>query len=80
MIYVCPRPLTAPAPAPATSTGSRDPRHLDILVFRGKRQTANRKMSREHGLAVTFEPQEGLPAVSDLRQGFLPQKIVQPRV
>ena len=29
---------------------------------------------------MTFEPQEGLPAVSDLRQGFLPQKIVQPRV
>ena len=27
-----------------------------------------------------FEPQEGLPVVSDLRQGFLPQKIVQPRV
>ena len=27
-----------------------------------------------------FEPQEGLPAVSDLRQGFLPQKIEQPRV
>ena len=27
-----------------------------------------------------FELQEGLPAVSDLRQGFLPQKIVQPRV
>jgi len=38
-------------------------------------------MSRDHGLAVTvavcsFEPQEGLPAVSDLRQGVLAQKIV----
>ena len=31
-------------------------------------------------LQFTFEPQEGLPAVSDLRQGFLPLKIVQPRV
>ena len=31
-------------------------------------------------LQFTFEPQEGLPAVSDLRQGFLPQKIVQPPV
>ena len=31
-------------------------------------------------LQFTFEPQEGLPAVSDLRQGFLRQKIVQPRV
>ena len=43
---------------------------------------ANRKLSRDHGLAVTFtfEPQEGLPAVSDLRQCFLPLKIVQPRV
>ena len=42
---------------------------------------ANRKLSRDHGLAVmfTFEPQEGLPAVSDLRQCFLPLKIVQPR-
>ena len=57
-------------------------RDLWHQVFRGKRQTANRKMSCDHGLAVTFafEPQEGLPAVSDLRQGFLPQKIVQPRV
>ena len=27
-----------------------------------------------------FERQEGAPAVSDLRQGFLPLKIVQPRV
>ena len=44
-------------------------------------------MSRDHGLAVTlavcslqftFEPQEGLPAVSDLRQGFLPQKNSPP--
>ena len=24
---------------------------------------------------MTLEPQEGLPAVSDLRQGFLPQKL-----
>ena len=31
-------------------------------------------------LRFTFEPQEGLPAVSDLRQCFLPLKIVQPRV
>ena len=43
-------------------------------------------MSRDHGLAsrlqfhFTFERQEGLPAVSDLRQGFLPPKIVQPHV
>ena len=44
-------------------------------------------MSRNHGLAVTFavcssrfEPKEGLPVVSDLRQRFLPLKIVQPRV
>ena len=28
----------------------------------------------------TFKPQEGLPAVIDLRQSFMPQKIVQPRV
>ena len=28
-------------------------------------------------MQFTFEPQEGLPAVSDLRQGFLRQKIVQ---
>ena len=60
---------------------------FSIRFFTGKRQTANRKMSRDHGLEghvcslqFTFEPQEGLPAVSDLRQGFLPQKIVQPRV
>ena len=41
--------------------------------------TANLTMLRDHGLAVafavcrswfTFELQEGLPAVSDLRQGF----------
>ena len=29
-------------------------RDLQHQVFRGKRQTANRKMSRDHGLAVTF--------------------------
>ena len=33
-------------------------------------------MSRDNA----FEPQEGLPAVSDLPQGFLPLKIVQSRV
>ena len=46
-------------------------------------------MSRDHGLAVTFavcslqftfEPRGKLPAVSDLRQGILPLKMVQPRV
>ena len=31
-------------------------------------------------LQFTFEQQEGLPAVSDFRQGFLPLKIVQSRV
>ena len=31
-------------------------------------------------LQFSFEPQEGLPAVSDLPQGFLPLKIVQSRV
>ena len=31
-------------------------------------------------LQFTFERQEGLPAVSDLRQGFVPLKIVQPHV
>ena len=57
---------------------------LGILASGFSWETANRKpqISRAYGLAVTFafEPQEGLPAVSDLRQGFLPQKIVQPRV
>ena len=41
-------------------------------------------MSRDHGLEsrlpFTFERQEGVAAVSDLRQGFLQQKIVQPHV
>ena len=58
---------------------------FSIRVFIENR-TANRKMLRDHGLAVTvavcslqftFEPQEGLPAVSDLRQGFLLLKIVR---
>ena len=31
-------------------------------------------------LQFTFEPQEGLLAVSDLRQGFLALKIVQSRI
>ena len=49
-------------------------------------ETANRKshvtaaLRYVCSLQFTFKPQEGLPAVIDLRQSFLPQKIVQPRV
>ena len=39
-----------------------------------------RSCGRVCSLQFAFERQEGLPAVSDLRQGFLPQKIVQPHV
>ena len=51
-------------------------------------KTANRKIARAYGtlrscgrvcrLQFPFERQEGLPAVSDLGQGFLPLKIAQP--
>ena len=47
----------------------------------GNLQTANCHVTtglRSH-LQFTFEPLEGLLAVSDLRQRFLPLKIVQPR-
>ena len=41
-------------------------------------------MSRDHGLVVALqcmsERQKGRPVVSDLRQGVLPLKIVQPYV
>ena len=57
---------------------------IRFFVGNGKPKTANCHVPRPCGhvcsLKFTFEPQEGLPAVSDLRQGFLPQKIVQPRV
>ena len=57
---------------------------FSIRVFIENRKPQNVTWTRPCGhvcsLQFTFEPQEGLPAVSDLRQGFLPQKIVQPRV
>ena len=46
-----------------------------------KPQTANRKplpCGHVCSLQFTFEPQEGLLAVSDLRQSFLPLEMVQP--
>ena len=60
---------------------------IRFFVENRKPQTTNHKMSRDHGscgrfcsLQFTFERLEGLPALSDLRQGFLPQKIERPRV
>ena len=50
-------------------------------------KTTNRKMSRDHGLVVAFavcssrlNGRKGFQGERDLRQGFLPLKIVQPRV
>ena len=40
----------------------------------------NTVCGRVCSLRFTFERQEGLPAVSDLRQGFLSLTIVQPHV
>ena len=56
-----------------------------IRVFIENRKPQNVTWPRPWGhvcsLQFTFEPQEGLPAVRDLRQGFLPLKIVrEPRV
>ena len=53
-----------------------------FFVGNGKPQTAKCHVTTalRSRLQFTFEPQEGLPAVGDLWQGFLPQKIVQPRV
>ena len=52
--------------------------------FMENRKPQNSKCLRSCGrvcsLQFTFERQEGLPAVSDLRQGFLPLKIAQPCV
>ena len=42
---------------------------IRFFMGNGKLQTA------VCSLQFTFEPQEGLPAVSDLQQGFLPQKL-----
>ena len=55
---------------------------IRFFVENGKPQNVTwpRPCGHVCSLQFTFEPQEGLPAVSDLRQGFLPQKIVQPRV
>ena len=57
---------------------------FSIRFFMGNGKPQNVTWPRHCGpvcsLQFTFEPQEGLPVVSDLRQGFLPQKIVQPRV
>ena len=66
------------------------PRNIRTLlqhhkVFHGKTQTTNLRMPSDRGLVLrfsslqfTFKRQEGRPAGSDLRQGFLPLKIVQP--
>ena len=58
---------------------------FSIRVFIENRKPQNVTRPRPWGhvcsLQFTFEPQEGLPAVRDLRQGFLPLKIVrEPRV
>ena len=52
-------------------------RDLWHQVYLGNLQTA-----KYHAISFQFmfERQEGLPAVSDLRQRFLPLKIVQPHV
>ena len=50
---------------------------ITFFVGNGTLQTAKCHVC---SLQFMFEPQEGLPAVSDLWQGFLPQKVVQPRV
>ena len=52
-------------------------RDLWHQVYLGNLQTA-----KYHAISLQFmfERQEGLPGVSDLRQRFLPLKIVQPRV
>ena len=52
------------------------------LTANGKPEdvTWPRSCGRVCSLQFTFRRQEGLPAVSDLRQGFLPLKIVQPHV
>ena len=56
-------------------------------VFHGKPQTANLRMSRDHGFKVAFavcslrlNSRKVVQRVSDLRQGFLPLKSVQPHV
>ena len=57
---------------------------IRFFVGNGKPQTAKchvtKALRSRCSLQFTFEPQEGLPAVNDLRQGFLLQKIVQPSV
>ena len=57
---------------------------FSIRFFMGNRKPQNVTWPQPCGhvcsLQFTFEPQEGLPAVSDLLQGFLPLKIVQPCV
>ena len=57
---------------------------LETFSIRFSWETANLRMSREHGrvssLQFTFKRLEGLLAVGDLRQGFLPLKIAQPHV
>ena len=57
---------------------------FSIRFFMENRKPQNVKWPRPCGhvcsLQFTFERQQRLLAVSDLRQGFLPLKIVQPRV
>ena len=54
------------------------------LMENHKPQTSKCHVTRSCGYVFswqfTCERQEGLPAVSDLRQGFLPLKFAQPRV
>ena len=57
---------------------------LSIRFFMAIRKPQNvtwpQSCCRVCSLSFTFERQEGLPAISDFWQGFLPLKIVQPRV
>ena len=69
------------------STMIIDNTELKHQVFHGKPQTANLRMSRDHGLAVAFavcssrlNGRKDVQRISDLRQGFLPLKSVQPHV
>lgn len=52
---------------------------LETFSIRFSWETANLRMSREHGRVSSLQL-EGLLAVGDLRQGFLPLKIAQPHV
>ena len=57
---------------------------IRFFMGNGKPRTAKCHVTTAFGhvcsLQFTFEPLEGLSAVSDLRQAFLSQKIVQPDI